>query len=342
MTTIAEVEDLVRRHEIDAALEEIGRMLEERPDDAEASMLFGVCQQMKGRTEAFCEVYRDLAPSMSVREAAGEVSSTVTRWRHYLRVASYLLALGVITLTGSVYAESQSAMSEGAVCEDKSAPVVGTATKIEDFQAAANDPSVAQMAQEDPDGCRIFIADDGSMKVISTGTGVYDFNDNDEIQDACKEATRAAKAHLVKFFTENFSTEEQATNATKKAKCLHSDGKNKTVAVSKETLKATIEVVNRNKYAILSGVVVLKDETIPSVKSGGTVRVTVGVSSTTLMGMWGRAPAYGMHGRPMTRYNMGGRPRPKPQTDPIPSKYGMGGKPIGVLSTGVIEVDDCY
>ena len=95
MTTIAEVEDLVRRHEIDAALEEIGRMLEERPDDAEASMLFGVCQQMKGRTEAFCEVYRDLAPSMSVREAAGEVSSTVTRWRHYRNVAAYLIALGI-------------------------------------------------------------------------------------------------------------------------------------------------------------------------------------------------------------------------------------------------------
>lgn len=95
MTTIAEVEDLVRRHEIDAALEELGRMMEERPDDAEASMLFGVCQQMKGRTESFCEIYRDLAPSMSVREAAGEVSSTVTRWRHYRNVAAYLIALGI-------------------------------------------------------------------------------------------------------------------------------------------------------------------------------------------------------------------------------------------------------
>lgn len=101
MTTIAEVEDLVRRHEIDAALEELGRMLEERPDDAEASMLFGVCQQMKGRTEAFCEVYRDLAPTMSVRDSSGEDLPVVSRWRHYCKVAAYLVAIGVISLVGT-------------------------------------------------------------------------------------------------------------------------------------------------------------------------------------------------------------------------------------------------
>ncbi len=148
--------------------------------------------------------------------------------------------------------------------------------------AAANDPSVAKMAEQDPDGCQVFVDADGSMKVISTGTGTYDFNDEDEIKDARAEATRNAKSHIVKFFKENFSTEEQATNATKKAKSLHKDGANEQVSVSKEQLKTTIEVVKSDAQKVLSGVVVLKDEKIPSSNSGGTIRVTVGVSSTTL------------------------------------------------------------
>ena len=150
------------------------------------------------------------------------------------------------------------------------------------LKAAADNPAVAQMAEEDPDGCQVFIDNDGSMKIISTGTGVYDFNDPDEVADARKEATRNAKAHIVKFFKENFSTEEQATNATKKAKSLHTDGENETVSVSKEQIKTTVEVVKSGAEKVLSGVVVLKDEKIPKSKRGGTVRVTVGVSSTTL------------------------------------------------------------
>ena len=148
--------------------------------------------------------------------------------------------------------------------------------------AAANDPAVAQMAEQDPDGCQVFVDEDGSMKVISTGTGVYDFADEDEIKDARAEATRNAKAHIVKFFKENFSTEEQATNATKKAKSLHKEGNTEQVSVSKEQLKTTVEVVKSDANKVLSGVVVLKDEKIPSSNSGGTIRVTVGVSSTTL------------------------------------------------------------
>ena len=148
--------------------------------------------------------------------------------------------------------------------------------------AAANDPAVAQMAEQDPEGCQVFVDADGSMKVISTGTGTYDFNDEDEFKDARAEATRNAKAHIVKFFKENFSTEEQATNATKKAKSLHKEGNAEQVSVSKEQLKTTVEVVKSDANKVLSGVVVLKEQKIPSSNSGGTIRVTVGVSSTTL------------------------------------------------------------
>lgn len=180
--------------------------------------------------------------------------------------------------------------------------------------AAANDPSVAQMAEQDPEGCQVFVDADGSMKVISTGTGTYDFNDEDEIKDARSEATRNAKAHIVKFFKENFSTEEQATNATKKAKSLHKDGQNEQVSVSKEQIKTTIEVVKSDAQKVLSGVVVLKEQKIPSSNSGGTIRVTVGVSSTTLKAATqvSNAMTQAVHDqnnyKPQNNNGMGGRP----------------------------------
>ena len=101
MKTIEEIEGMIRAKRIDEAVDELESLLAERPDDAEARMLFGVCQQMKGRTEAFCEIYRDLAPSMSVRDSSGEDSSVVSRWRHYCKVAAYLVAIGVISLVGT-------------------------------------------------------------------------------------------------------------------------------------------------------------------------------------------------------------------------------------------------
>ena len=148
--------------------------------------------------------------------------------------------------------------------------------------AAANDPAVAQMAEQDPEGCQVFVDADGSMKVISTGTGTYDFNDEDEFRDARAEATRNAKAHIVKFFKENFSTEEQATNATKKAKTMNQDGGNVQKSVSKEAISTVVTVVKSDAQKVLSGVVVLKEQKIPSSNNGGTIRVTVGVSSITL------------------------------------------------------------
>lgn len=150
------------------------------------------------------------------------------------------------------------------------------------MQQAANDPSVAQMAEEDPDGVQMFVGDDGDMKWISTGTGVYDFTDEDEIADARKEATRNAKAHIVKYFKENFSTEEEATNASKKAKSLQSDGENEQISISKEQIKTTVEVIKSNASKILTGIVVIKEQKIPSSKKGGTIRVTVGFSKKTI------------------------------------------------------------
>ena len=119
MKTIEEIEGMIRAKRIDEAVDELESLLAERPDDAEARMLFGVCQQMKGRTEAFCEIYRDLAPSMSVRDSSGEDSPVVSRWRHYCKVAAYLVAIGVITLAGTGCALNSSS-DRGITIETKS------------------------------------------------------------------------------------------------------------------------------------------------------------------------------------------------------------------------------
>jgi hypothetical protein len=149
------------------------------------------------------------------------------------------------------------------------------------LQDAANDPSVAQMAEEDPDGVQVFSDDNGGFKLISCGRGTYDFTDEDEIADAVKEAERNAKAHIVKFFQENFKTAEDAENATKKAKSLHSDGENETVSISKETVKTTVATFHSDAQKVLSGIVVIKQQKIPSSKKGGKILVTVGWSSLT-------------------------------------------------------------
>ena len=161
------------------------------------------------------------------------------------------------------------------------AAVVAVAQVEQGLQEAANNPAVAQMAEEDPDGVQIFADDNGGFKLISCGRGTYDFTDEDEIADAVKEATRNAKAHITKFFQENFKTAEDAANATKKAKSLHSDGENETVSISKETVKTTVETFHSDSQKVLSGIVVIKQQKVPSSKKGGKILVTVGWSSLT-------------------------------------------------------------
>lgn len=135
---------------------------------------------------------------------------------------------------------------------------------------------------DEPDGVSINLADDGSYKIISIGTGTYDFADDpDDILDARKEAERNAKAGIAKFFKESLATEESAAQQTSKVKKINSDGNTESVSVSKTTSKETLSRIRSSASALLTGVVVLEDEKVPSGK-GGTYRVMVGVSSTTI------------------------------------------------------------
>lgn len=135
---------------------------------------------------------------------------------------------------------------------------------------------------DEPDGVSISVADDGSYKIVSIGTGTYDFADDpDDVLDARKEAERNAKSGIVKFLKESLSTDESASQNTTKIKKLNSDGNTESVAVSKETVKQTLSSIRSSSSALLTGVVVLEDEKVPSGK-GGVCRVMVGVSSKTI------------------------------------------------------------
>ena len=135
---------------------------------------------------------------------------------------------------------------------------------------------------DEPDGVSINMADDGSYKIISIGTGTYDFADDpDDILDARKEAERNAKAAIAKFLKESLATEESASQQMSKVKKVNSDGDTESVSVSKTTAKETLSRIRSSASALLTGVVVLEDEKVPGNK-GGTYRVMVGVSSTTI------------------------------------------------------------
>lgn len=137
---------------------------------------------------------------------------------------------------------------------------------------------------DEPDGVAINIDDNGGYKIISIGTGVYDFNDPDDVLNARKEAERNAKVAIVKFFKESMATEESAASQMSKVKKYSSDGESENSSVSKTTAKETLSQIRSSASKLLTGIVVLEDEKVPSGNKGGICRVMVGVSSTTIKG----------------------------------------------------------
>jgi len=140
-----------------------------------------------------------------------------------------------------------------------------------------------QKELREPDGAAIFLKEDGSFQIIARGTGTYDFDDIDDINDAKDEATLEAKAALAKFMKEKLSTEEGFEKASEKVKKLTSDGKTETAKVTKDEIKRHSKTIKESADAILKGVITLKTEKVPKEGSNsGTYQVTVGVSSKTL------------------------------------------------------------
>ena len=140
--------------------------------------------------------------------------------------------------------------------------------------------AAGQDIKEAPDGVTIKLFPDSSYQITAVGTGIYDFNDPDDIRDARKVAEMRAKAAIAKFLKEDISTKEGLDAASQKVRNMSSDGQDASTVVSKTSVKMTMESICNSAQALLTGVIVLKDAKIPS-GNGGSYKVMVGVSSKT-------------------------------------------------------------
>ena len=153
----------------------------------------------------------------------------------------------------------------------------------QDPQLQANASSAAVQAKLDqPDGVAITIKPDGTFQIFSRGSAVYDFNNPRAIQTARKNATMRAIANLAKFLKEKVSTKEGLDSVTKNATAMSSDGAAQTSSASMESVEVATESIRNSADAILTGVITLKDQQVPS-GNGGEVQVTIGMSSKTQM-----------------------------------------------------------
>lgn len=141
---------------------------------------------------------------------------------------------------------------------------------------------VVQEQLQQPDGVAIFSQPDGSFQIFGRGTGTYDFNDTDDINDARREAIMKAKANLAKFLKEKLSTVEGFEEAVKKVKALSKAGETQAATVSKETMKTMSQNIQSSSEALLRGVITLEERKIPRQGDSGEIQVTVGISTKTL------------------------------------------------------------
>lgn len=156
---------------------------------------------------------------------------------------------------------------------------------IESEKASLTENAAAAPVQEDldePDGVSLAMADDGSYQIFARGTGTYDFDDEDDRQEALQEAQQKAKANLSKFLSERISSDEGLDSLSKKAKTLTKSGDVTTSAVAKETVKTTGLSIRNSSQAILTGAITLESKRIPGKGDSGTYQVTVGISSKTI------------------------------------------------------------
>lgn len=146
---------------------------------------------------------------------------------------------------------------------------------------------------EEPDGAAVKLTPDGGFQVTAIASGEYLFNNPTAIRNARASAEKRAKAALAKFLKEDISTKEGMDEATKNTLKLSNDGQSETQQATMESVSSTMESIKNSANALLTGVIVLEDEKIPS-GNGGSYRVKVGVSSKTTAAA-GKA-AVGMNG----------------------------------------------
>ena len=176
----------------------------------------------------------------------------------------------------------------------------------QDLAAVAAQPAVIADARTSPDGCAVRVLPDGGFMVFGTGSGTYDFgNDEGDVANARKAAQLAARANLAKFMKESVSTASGMEEASKSVKSLSASNGVQNVEIDKEMAQKTMQTIKTSADALLQGVVTLSEAKVPGTGSGGEVRVVCGVSSKTLEARNRLGAALGET-----------KPEPPPTTDP--------------------------
>ena len=76
-----------------------------------------------------------------------------------------------------------------------------------ELQQTVQQQGIAQELADAPDGVTMRLLPDGGFQIFAVGTGTYDLDDVDDVEDAKKEAVLKAKANLAKFMNESLSTD---------------------------------------------------------------------------------------------------------------------------------------
>ena len=169
------------------------------------------------------------------------------------------------------------------VCGVLFAQVGVFAQAAQDPQLQANAASAAVQGKlSEPDGVAIAIKADGTFQIFARGSGDCQFNNSKAKRIARNNATMRAKANLSKFLKEKVSSKESLDDVAKNTLVLGSDGNAQTQQANMESVETTSEAIRNESEAILTGVITLKEQYVPSGNIGGEVQVTVGISSKTL------------------------------------------------------------
>jgi hypothetical protein len=148
-----------------------------------------------------------------------------------------------------------------------------------DLTKAAASPEVAREL-DGPDGATMQLTADGGWRIFAIGRGTYDFDDNDDIQQARQEAMLQAKAHIAKFMGETVTSDETLGRLSEKKKSLSSSGAG---SVEKTDVKTMTTMIRSQAKQLLAGVITLETSQQPNPKGGGgTFVVKMGISNKTV------------------------------------------------------------
>ena len=148
-----------------------------------------------------------------------------------------------------------------------------------ELKTGSNDQAVkSELAG--PDGASLRLLPDGGWRIYGQGSATYDFNEVDEIRGATQNATLRAKGAISKMLKERVQTTEVMNNVSTKLKEMTKVGANVDANVSKTEIQQRVENIVATSDEVLRGIVVIETKKTPA-GSGGTITVTVGVSSKT-------------------------------------------------------------